>query len=43
VGGSYGGSTASIMDAKNKSNKKYGLLSGGSRRDANRQIIEARR
>ena len=43
VGTSYRGSVADINNAASKANKKYGLFSGGARRDANRQIAEARR
>lgn len=43
VGSSYGGSVADINNAASKAGKKYGLFSGGARRDANRQITEARR
>lgn len=38
VGSSYGGSVQNILDADYKANKKYGLLSSGSRRNANRFI-----
>ena len=43
VGSSYGGSVADINNAASKASKKYGLFSSGARRDANRQIAEARR
>lgn len=42
VGGSYGGSVATINDAVSKANKKYGLFSSGDRRKANALIDEAR-
>ena len=42
VGSSYGGTVSDINDAVQKAGKKYGLLSGGSRRSANRQIDRAR-
>ena len=43
VGSSYGGSVADINNAASKAGKKYGLFSSGARRDANRQIAEAKR
>lgn len=43
VGSSYTGSESSVNDALQKSGKKYGLLSSGARRKANRQIAEAKR
>ena len=43
VGSSYGGSVADINNAASKAGKKYGLFSGRARRNANRQITEARR
>lgn len=43
VGSSYTGSESSVNDALQKSGKKYGLLSSGVRRKANRQIAEAKR
>lgn len=43
VGSSYTGSESSVNDALQKSGKKYGLLSSGARRRANRQIAEAKR
>ena len=41
VGGDYQGSVSIFQDATNKSNKKYGLFSGGARRKANRLIDNA--
>ena len=41
VGGDYQGSVSTFQDAVNKSNKKYGLFSGGARRKANRLIDNA--
>ena len=41
VGGDYQGSVSTFQDATNKSNKKYGLFSGGARRKANRLIDNA--
>lgn len=41
VGSSYGGTQATVDDALTKSGKKYGLLSGGARNKANRQIHNA--
>lgn len=41
LGGSYGGSVATINDAASKANKKYGLFSGGARREANALIDKA--
>lgn len=41
VGSSYGGTQATVDDALTKSGKKYGLLSGGTRNKANRQIHNA--
>ena len=43
VGSSYTGSNQRVNDALQKSGKKYGLLSSGSRRKANREIAEAKR
>lgn len=43
VGSSYTGSESTVNDALQKSEKKYGLLSSGARRRANRQIAEAKR
>lgn len=43
VGSSYTGSESIVNDALQKSGKKYGLLSSGARRRANRQIAEAKR
>lgn len=43
VGSSYTGSNQKVNDALQKSGKKYGLLSSGSRRKANREIAEAKR
>lgn len=42
-GSAYGGSLAKVDDALTKSGKKYGLVSGGARRRANREIAEANR
>lgn len=42
VGSSYGGTMATVDDALEKSGKKYGLFSSGSRHAANRQINEAK-
>ena len=42
IGGSYGGAYAFMDDATSKANKKYGLFSGGSRRNANRKIAESK-
>lgn len=41
VGSSYGGTQSTVDDALTKSGKKYGLLSGGARNRANRQIHNA--
>lgn len=41
VGGSYGGSVATINEAASKAGKKYGLFSGGARRRANALIDKA--
>lgn len=41
VGSSYGGTQSTVDDALTKSGKKYGLLSGGTRNRANRQIHNA--
>ena len=41
VGSAYGGTQATVDDALTKSGKKYGLLSGGARNRANRQIHNA--
>lgn len=43
IGSSYTGSLDTFDKADKKSNKKYGLLSRGSRKRANRQIKEANR
>ncbi len=43
VGSSYTGSESTVNEALQKSGKKYGLLSSGARRRANRQIAEAKR
>lgn len=43
VGGSYGGSSATINEAATKAGKKYGLFESGKRSKANNQIREARR
>ena len=42
IGGSYGGAYAFMDDTASKANKKYGLFSGGSRRNANRKIAESK-
>lgn len=42
VGGDYEGSVSTIENAASKANKKYGLLSGGARRRANRLIDRAK-
>lgn len=42
VGSSYQGTAKYIEDAASKSDKKYGLFSSGSRRNANRQMADAR-
>ena len=43
VGSSYGGTQATVNDALTKSGKKYGAFSSGARREANREIAEAKR
>lgn len=43
VGASYTGTGRSVDDALQKSGKKYGLFSSGARKDANEEILEARR
>lgn len=43
VGASYGGTSATVDDALQKSGKKYGAFSSGARKEANREIAEARR
>ena len=43
VGSSYGGTGSVAEDALSKANKKYGLLSGGARKEANSLIREAKR
>lgn len=43
VGASYSGSNSTIDDALIKSGKKYGVLSQGAKRKANREIAEAKR
>lgn len=43
VGSSYTGTNQTVNDALTKSGKKYGLFSSGARKDANREIEEARR
>lgn len=43
VGSSYGGTSATVDDALQKSGKKYGAFSSGARKEANREIAEARR
>ena len=42
IGGSYGGAYSFMDDAASKSGKKYGLFSGGARREANRKMAEAK-
>ena len=42
IGGSYGGAYAFMDDAASKAGKKYGLFSGGARREANRKIGESK-
>lgn len=42
IGGTYKGAYAFMDDAASKANKKYGLFSGGSRRNANRRIAESK-
>lgn len=42
VGSSYGGTMTTVDDALEKSGKKYGVFSSGSRHAANRQINEAK-
>lgn len=42
VGASYGGTGDIVADAMEKANKKYGLLSGGARTEANRLIRKAK-
>lgn len=43
MGANYGGSESQADLAASKSGKKYGLFSGGARREANRQIREGQR
>lgn len=43
VGASYTGTGRSVDDALQKSGKKYGLFSGGPRKEANEEILKARR
>lgn len=43
VGASYTGTGRSVDDALKKSGKKYGLFSSGARKEANEEILEARR
>lgn len=43
VGSSYTGTGRSVDDALQKSGKKYGLFSSGARKEANEEILEARR
>lgn len=43
VGSSYTGSNQKVNDALQKSGKKYGLISNGARKKANREIAEAKR
>lgn len=42
VGADYGGSSRFIQDAAKLSGKKYGLFSGGARREANHKMGQAR-
>lgn len=42
VGASYGGTGSVVDDAISKAGKKYGLLSGGARTEANRAIRKAK-
>ena len=43
VGSSYTGTGRAVDDALKKSGKKYGLFSSGARKQANKEILEARR
>lgn len=43
VGSSYGGTSATVDEALEKSGKKYGLFSSGARNKANDEIAEAKR
>lgn len=43
VGSSYTGTGRAVDDALKKSGKKYGLFSSGARKEANEEILEARR
>lgn len=43
IGGSYGGSVATINNAQSKAGQKYGLFNNGARKKANRLIAEAKR
>lgn len=43
VGSSYTGTGSTVDDALTKSGKKYGLFSSSARKQANREIFEARR
>ena len=43
VGASYTGTGRSVDDALQKSGKKYGLFSSGPRKEANEEILKARR
>lgn len=43
VGSSYTGTGRTVDDALKKSGKKYGLFSSGARKEANEEILEARR
>ncbi len=43
IGASYGGTNTTVDDSLTKSGKKYGLFSGGARKEANAQIAEAKR
>lgn len=43
VGSSYTGTGRAVNDALKKSGKKYGLFSSGARKEANEEILEARR
>lgn len=43
IGASYGGTNTTVDNSLTKSGKKYGLFSGGARKEANAQIAEAKR
>ena len=43
VGASYGGSNNTVDEALKKSGKKYGTFSSGARKEANQEIMEAKR